>query len=67
MTVEFDIFIVATKDRPIEILGADGCLVDSIQDADVFMSYEAAKAEIAKCDEPELYEVLRGTVSIKCI
>ena len=67
MTVEFDIFVVATKDRPIKILDADGYLLDSIQDADVFMSYEAAKAEIAKCDEPELYEVLRGTVSFKYI
>ena len=60
--VRLDTYVIASINRPILFGTESGDTTDEFQEAMQFATKKLAEEELNKYDEPEYYEVIKGTL-----
>ena len=60
--VKLDTYIIASINRPILFGTESGELTDEFREAMQFTTKKLAEEELSKYDEPENYEIIKGTL-----
>ena len=58
-----EVYFIMTKERPIEFHMGNGNMGCDFTDAEQYITKEQAEKELSEFDEPENYEILKGSVS----
>lgn len=64
MRVEKTIYFIVSKKRPIEFYAGDGEFTENFGEGVYFDFPDEAEDELNDFDEPEKYEILRGTIGV---
>ena len=65
MRIEKTVYYIVTKDRPIEFHAGNGQMRDNFADAEAYQYMDEAEEELETFDEPEKFEIIKGTVGIE--
>jgi len=64
MNVKYEKFVVGTAKRPTLFLIKSGELVEDVEDAELFDTFDEACVEIEKCDNPKLFVVYTANINV---